>query len=324
MVWSGLLTLSDMIIVGPRRCNPNIHKAEALVQDICIRNNIKAKTYDNYTTMSPFVFSRTSTKRLLAIDLLINFAFYVDDDINDDRFAQQDDYHRRILKQCVEIFMTGKMPQEEHKFFPVALEMHHMFIHQTTPTYFARLAKALGRYLKATTSGIDIILDINGKVDLQKYIYFREHLSGMLMTVDLTEFAFGIEVPEEVRLHPHLYQMYRNTSQIGCLSNDIFSYHKEVNGEGTRANLVKIYMDNENLSFEEGLHRAVTHVNSLISSFLDLEATLPTWEDDNLNQLASLYVLGMRDIITAAWHWQATTNRYRDPESPIQELRQVL
>lgn len=324
MVQSGLLTLSDMMVIGPRRCNPNIYKAEALVRDICVRNHIKAKTYDNYTTMSPFVFPRTTTERLLAIDLLINFAFYVDDDINDDRFDNQDDYHRRILRRSVEIFMTGQMPQDTHKFYPVALELHRMFINQTTPSYFARLAKALGKYLKATTSGIDIILDINGKVDLQKYIYFREHLSGMLMTVDLTEFAFGIDVPEEVRLHPDIYKMYRMTSQIGCLSNDIFSFHKEVNGEGSRANLVKIYIDNEDLTFDEGLHRAVGHVNTLISTFLDLEANLPTWEDDRLNQLASLYTTGMRDIITASWHWQASTNRYRDPESPIRELREFL
>jgi hypothetical protein len=206
----------------------------------------------------------------------------------------------------------------------VGQELHRLFFAEAEPIYLNRFISAAAKYLNTTTFALSDIVNESGRLTPERYIHYREYTSGMKMTVDLVEFAWGIDLPESIRKHPVIARMYSITSQVGCLMNDVFSYHKEVNEIGTKYNLIAVYMDEYNLDFDEGAHQAISYLNRIITEFAELETMVPQWEDQTLNAQVAHYTSGMRDIINATWHWQWTTNRYRSPESPFSELKHLL
>jgi hypothetical protein len=104
--------------------------------------------------------------------------------------------------------------------------------------------------------------------------------------------------------------------------NDIFSYHKDVVLEGSEFNLVKIFMDVEEQS-ERAVIESVELVNGYAREFIELRKAMPSRGDATDNVVAQ-YVDGLAEMMSGNVYWHATTPRYRSPDSPFAELRQVL
>ena len=102
-----------------------------------------------------------------------------------------------------------------------------------------------------------------------------------------------------------------------------FSFHKEVVRERDCFNLINMIMEHKSLGFENALHEAVKIVNTSTRRFVDLERQ---WLQQNhaTDAVVREYIEGLKDIMAAAWHWQISTNRYRSPDSPFPELRELL
>lgn len=102
-------------------------------------------------------------------------------------------------------------------------------------------------------------------------------------------------------------------NQIVVVSNDIFSYEKEVLREGNPNNL---------------LHAVMVHERrDLLSAYLRVVALVEEWtaELQTLMARASAdlrrYISGNYVWIAASYHWHFATGRYASPTSPFAELR---
>jgi hypothetical protein len=215
------------------------------------------------------------------------------------------------------------MPDDKHLLYPVFHELHHRFHNLSEEAWLNRFADAMMEHLKASMDTREAIV-LGETTDVAQYMHVREFDSGMRPTIHLVEFVKNSFLPDEVMNHPYLQTMTLRCARIGSLTNDIFSYEKEVIQLNSDYNLIRVFMESEYLTFDEAVHESIMLLNGIIDDFLGDSANIPEWEDESIQAKVSEYVSGLRDIIIATWHWQYSTNRYRSSTSPFEELRTML
>jgi hypothetical protein len=164
--------------------------------------------------------------------------------------------------------------------------------------------------------------------DLQSFFEIRERDTGGLHTCQLIELTKDAFLPPEARAHEAVRRLTWLAIRMASYVNDIFSYHKDVIIEGSDFNLVKIYMDLEGLSFEGAVTASVDLVNAYAHEFQTLWAALPEWSaaagwGRGVEDIVQQYVTGLAEMMSGNVYWHGSTNRYRSPESPFAELREI-
>ncbi len=282
---------------------------------------------DEYNTVTVYVFPHTSVERLVTINLWLNLVIFIDDlyDRNINHiYSNETEKYQNILENTISIICDGYEPGTEHLFYPVAYELHRRFHEFAMPESIERFRVGTIKHLKSVTSGINDILDDNGVVSVAKYMQLREADSGIEIMISMIEVALDILIPDEVLYHPQIQSLIQLVTRFFGFSNDLFSYEKEVLRLGSRFNLIPVLMEAEQLSFAEAVHEAIVLVNKEAVEFFEIESNLPVWQEPHFNEAARLYVSSLKDQIIATYHWQYSTNRYRSPNSPFPELRQML
>ncbi len=329
-----LRSLSDLEVIGPVQIHPQAEEAERRIEQYCHQLGIHLPHFDEYTTMSSYLFPHASLERLVVIDVLTNLLYYIDDIYSmnrgeDERGDAPDSATMlRIFTNCLAILDNGTLKDGEavdmtEPLYRTMKALHDDMRRLAPDVWRKRLVASLEDHFRHSLLPVDAIMT-NGFLNLEKYVYVREHDSGMHPTIDLLELGLDIFIPDEIRRHPVLDTLRVCTMRIGGLMNDIFSYHKEVVKLRSHFNLIVVFMQSENLDFDEAVDRAVEFVNGFTRTFLEYEQKLPDFGDAKLNHDVRLYVQGLRDQIIATYHWQMSTNRYRSADSPFPELRHML
>jgi hypothetical protein len=329
-----LRSLSDLKVIGPAQVHPQADEAERKIEAYCQYLGIKLPHFHEYTTMSSYLFPHAGTERLVVIDVLTNLLYYIDDIYSMNRGDEERNdaldspAMMTIFRNCLDILRRGTLqngmrPDFNEPLYRTMKALHDDMLRLSSQAWLERLVNDLEDHFRYSLLPVDAIMT-NGRLDINKYINVREHDSGMHPTIDLLELGFGIFIPDEVRRDPVIDTLRTSTIRIGGLMNDIFSYHKEVVKLGSYFNLISVYMLGEGMDFEEAVDQAVDLVNGFTETFLEYEHTLPDFSNEELNRDVQLYVLGLRDQIIATYHWQMSTNRYRSPDSPFPELRELL
>lgn len=104
-------------------------------------------------------------------------------------------------------------------------------------------------------------------------------------------------------------------NQIVVVSNDIFSYEKEVMHNGNPNNLLHAVSIHEHRDLRGSYLRLVALVESWTTELLAIEATA----EPELRR----YIRGHYTWIAASYHWHFFTGRYCSPTSPFRELRRT-
>ncbi len=320
------LSLSDLCVLGPKQVNPEAETAELLIESHCEKLGIRLPHFQEYTTMSSFLYPRASVERLVAIDILTNLLYYTDDLFSSNRAdteAADDVAMWKVFQNSILILRYGMMPKESLPLYATCMKLRELMLRLSSEAWLYRLATSLENHFKSTTLAIQAIMQ-DGVPSVDRYIAIREHDSGMHPTIDLLELGYGIFVPDDVLHHPTLQILRECTIRLGGLMNDLFSYHKEVILQGQRFNLVNVLMESKGWDFATAVHKVVWLLNGYSETFLNYERCLPAFATDEMNCIVRLYVQGLKDQIIATYHWQMCTNRYRSPDSPFVELRELL
>lgn len=320
------LTLSDYRIIAPAQLHPKAELVEQIVTRLCQQLGIYLKQYQHYTTMTAYLYPHTDIERLVAIQLLMNTLWYLDDHYDRDTVqenTQEKKARARVYVDCVEILRSGQMPQTHHLLYPVFLELHRRIGKLSGPAWLNRLADSMIEHMQASIGNREAFV-LGDNVDVAQYMHIRELDSGMRPTIYMIEFARNIFLPDEVMQHPYVQVMTLRCARIGSLTNDIFSYEKEVLRLGSHYNLLRVFMEGEGMNFQEAVHESILLINGIIDDFVQEAEQIPDWPDRNIRPMVREYILGLRDLVIASWHWQYSTNRYRSPNSPFPELRRLL
>jgi hypothetical protein len=316
------LKLSDVLIVGRQNLHPQRHYVAQEVEQLCARYGVRSVNYDNYSTMAFYLFPHTDSDHLIAVDLLMNVLYFIDDEVNIENMQREDISARELFMNCLRIFRTGNMPEQFHAFYPVWLELHRRFSAQTDQATIDRIVYSLAEYLKVSTCSEDALY-VNGKLSLERFIELRLQLSGMYTVLDTMEFALNLHIPGEVLENAPLKQARDNCAFYGAMLNDIFSFHKEQKA-GNKFNMVSILMEYYGISVDEAVHEIVDMLNQKAQEFEMLQTQYLDFGDADLNADVRAYLHGLQDVFAASWYWQISTNRYRSPDSVIPELQTML
>ncbi len=156
------------------------------------------------------------------------------------------------------------------------------------------------------------------------YIEMRRDTFGSDLTMSFARIRFSGKLPAELLETRPMQALEHSAMDYACFTNDIFSFHKEVQFEGEVHNMVLVVRNFLRISNEQ----AVLVVNDLMTKRLEqfeyLVATeLPFVADQfelDEEQRASLdeWVLMMADWMSGILVWHRMTARYR--EAALKEL----
>ncbi|MFC5799328.1 terpene synthase family protein [Streptomyces formicae] len=320
----GVVSIYDLIVPGGKQINPHAEAAEAVAHQEGAALGIDLPHSHEYATMSAYLFPHAATDRLMAIILLNNILFYVDDMFSSLRYSPTDRRNEalRTYRQCIRVFRGDNTPRAGDRLGAAFLRLRTVMLQMAPEAAMKRLPDSLERHLAATLTPRSSIAT-GRRMDMNHYIQVRKHDCGMGVVINLIEFSEGMSLDDTVWANPLVARCRDELILLGGLMNDIFSYDKEVR-EGQPFNLVCVLMEHAGCDENAALRRAISMVNEVSVKFLahlkhpalvELVKTEPDLRH---------YLCGLHDQASASFHWQMDTNRYRSPQSPFPELRALL
>jgi hypothetical protein len=323
------LLISDSTLL-PVCVNPHAKIAEADVQMWATSYDIALPRMDLVVSMTSFLYPQADLARLIIIGKLMYLLFYVDDVYGDLPTSQGlqavNPEVVALIETCCFTFTTDHKPNQSHKLVEAFWDVRREMENYAPPSWMKYFSQRLADHLLCSANPALFGWDVSAQ-SLQSYVYVRELISGMYPTIDFIEFANGLFLPQAIRQQPLIGRLQLNCARIACLTNDLFSYHKEVIEQGLVMNLLQVIQTLSGCDFEETFAQAIAFINHTSRQFFDdiNLARENNWSHPNNGIDAHLvldaYLTGLQYELSATWHWQMNTNRYRSPFSPFEELR---
>lgn len=160
---------------------------------------------------------------------------------------------------------------------------------------------------------------------VEEYINMRADISGMPHTVSLIEYAMSVfldwDLLAKIGIAEEVRKVNELVSYIGALTNDLFSFEKEVIDNGSDSNLIFIVLvNNFRMRLDEAIGVAGHIIRNLLNDYINSIAII----NDRLNHSTisviskneiSKYLSGLKSVLQACWMWQTFTLRYKRPSS---------
>ncbi|MBK9260788.1 MAG: hypothetical protein IPM54_13335 [Polyangiaceae bacterium] len=149
--------------------------------------------------------------------------------------------------------------------------------------------------------------------DPETFLAQRIHEGAYNTVLPFIELAVGSATEDDVVTSAEARRAALLSNLIVVVSNDIFSYEKEVQQEGNPNNLLHAVMTHEHRSLRGGYLRAVALVEEWTGELLAIDA--------RAEGALRRYIRGSYTWIVASYHWHFLTGRYASKTSPFTELR---
>lgn len=191
----------------------------------------------------------------------------------------------------------------------------------SNPEWFDLFAQSVLDFYLANLESFraDLEGDPRGITDVDSFTRMRNQTTGGQINNLAIEFLNNQFLPTEVRERPAVKKLSLAHWTWASYVNDIFSFSKEQD-EAHSQNLIKVIMKSEGLSLPQAAWRAVNLINSLAGEILELEAQLLAGEVD---PALRRYLGGTKECMTGTLFWHSMVKRYRHPQAPFAELRDV-
>ncbi|KAK7690901.1 hypothetical protein QCA50_006003 [Cerrena zonata] len=207
------------------------------------------------------------------------------------------------IKQCLR---NPIVQQDDPPFYRLTKSLFGRFFQTAGPRCAKRFIQTMDQYLdgvvyEVTSRECDIL-------DSQHYTTLRRKTSGLYPSFVLTEFAAGLDLPDEVTDNPAIRSMEDAANDWVSWTNDIFSYRKEEVVGGTH-NLVAVIMNELDLDLQSAMDRAGQMCFSCITRFEADRRILPSWGSE-IDQQVETYIQGLQSWIVGSLHWSFACQRY--------------
>ena len=159
------------------------------------------------------------------------------------------------------------------------------------------------------------------------YIEMRRKTFGADMTASLSQIGLGDDLPAEMYGSRPMVNLVNSACDYACLTNDLFSYRKEIEFEGEIHNCALVIQK----FFNCGAQRALDMVNDLMAARMRqfqriVTLELPALSDDfklNVDQRKRLqqYVTSFQDWMAGILRWHEMCHRYPGFEDPAPQSK---
>jgi hypothetical protein len=318
---SNQLTISTLEITYHEAIK-DILKATSRLTD---KLNIQLEqVYSAHTSMTAFLYPHSGKYRLVIANVLYDFLYYIDDLFGEDIEVLEDE-KRPSLTEMMQIWKTGVINTDSIEYnsseqikniYTALLWIRTKLVQSSDPVFFKKLSKLLFEHLKEQ-------LEPKDYDTVEEYLMLRRRFGGMYPVVFLVEYCNNRYLaPDTLAQLPSLQNAIDACADIGGLSNDIFSYPKESH---SKFNLINSYLVvHPEMTLQEAVQNSINVVNDYHFEFdqaieqLQIEVkSLPKKEQITVLQFAD----GLKDILSASYHWQFVTQRFRHDNHILEDLK---
>lgn len=312
--------------------------SKAIIQSarqFCIDHGIWLDNAQHYITCQLFLYPTASYERMLVMTKNNAIDYYLNDTYGRDLFKSLSEEQQRAAAAVIERMshldenmdlIADAQPVERANAKMLAE------IRDSSPkAWFSEFLRLYNYHLEVThrncnTSALGYVPAI------AQYVDMRYHTSGMPHIVLLLEYAEANFLDwgwlNDTGLTPSLQRIHWLIAAFGCLSNDLFSFEKEVIDNGADANLLAAIALNEpSWQLTEVIYHAATMVKDILREYFDLLsgirkqvkdlcAAFPA-ESSGMTQ----HLDCIERCVQASWMWQVHTQRYKRVNSIWEETQ---
>lgn len=282
------------------------------------------QVYSAHTSMTAFLYPNSGKYRLVIANVLYDFLYYIDDIFGEDIEVVEDE-KRPSMAEMMQIWKTGKINEDAVEYtsspkvkniYNALLWIRTKLVQSSEPAFFKKLSKLLFEHLKEQLEPKDFNT-------VEEYIMLRRRFGGMYPVVFLVEYCNNRYLAADTLAQlPSLQKAIDACADIGGLSNDVFSYPKESH---SKFNLINSYLVvDPKMTLKEAVQNSINVVNDCHFEFdqaikqLQVEIkTLSKEEQVTVLQFAD----GLEDIVSASYHWQFVTERFRHDNHILEDLK---
>ncbi|CAL1699466.1 unnamed protein product [Somion occarium] len=293
----------------PLRCNPCEAQASLECKEWLFRggkmSEKKKSAFHGLKAglLTSWCYPKASYNELRVCCDFMNWLFHLDN-ISDD----MNDYG--TSRTAVDIMNALYHP---HTYSPVSPEGRmtqdywRRLIPTATPGTQQRFMETMDFFFQAVTQ--QAVDRANGVVpDLDSYIALRRDTSGCKPCWALIEYAYNLDIPDEVMEHPVIVSLGEAANDLVTWSNDIFSYNVE-QSKGDTHNMIVVMMKQEGLDLQGAVEFVGNLCKQSIDRFVEDRGNLPSWSPE-IDRQVETYVEGLADWIVGSLHWSFESERY--------------
>ncbi|MFK7799638.1 MAG: terpene synthase family protein [Aureispira sp.] len=320
--YSNQFTISNL----PVECHPKIDAILSATGRLSEALNIKLEkdSYAAHTNMTAYLYPKSEIYRIVLVNVFYDLLYYIDDifgeDIQDFHIAEQPN-----LQEVMSIWFTGNINADYYKSIKspriksicTAVQWTRTKISQTCePEFFQMLSNALFEHLKEQ-------LQPEPYKDLASYITLRRKFSGMYVVIHLIEYCYRCYLTKDIlEKAPSIQVVIDKCADISGLGNDVISYPKE---KHSKLNLINVLLDLKVVqTFNEAIQTSIDLVNELHlevdEAIAKTKVEIQVLSNEDRTKVLQ-FIEGINSILSASYHWQLVTQRYRHENHILADLR---
>ncbi|KAL2844068.1 terpenoid synthase [Aspergillus pseudoustus] len=138
---------------------------------------------------------------------------------------------------------------------------------------------------------------------VEAYWRRRDYAAGVYPTIATIPFALGVDVRSEDATNPRMRQLWKHTSYLVHITNDILSLRKELK-DGQIENIVPVLMLNKGIGINDAIQHGYKFAEEHARGIERSAAALLSEFDDGRNDVAKAFARGCMDIAAGLIHWR--------------------
>lgn len=311
-------------------------------RDFTQRHGIWTDTFENYVTMTGWIFPRVSDfDRLNVVNEYNALLFFIDDTVSVNFEGQVDEARKAKLHEDTQDLLAmmadadATVPEGNGLASSTLALLAEMKRLGVEPRWLGNFIRASISHISEASGGAEAKQASGelGVITLQDYVWeSRVADSGMRPEIAIMEFAANeyIDYDDLATNRPELLEQLGYARSLACavgaLANDIFSFHKEVIVAGSDYNAIPVIMRERGLDLMSALGYAADYVNGLLTEYQLITSNMReslTRTAGTSNHALATHLDYLDDIIKATLMWQLQgTDRYQGQRTLLAETDQ--
>ncbi|RAH78356.1 terpenoid synthase [Aspergillus japonicus CBS 114.51] len=163
-------------------------------------------------------------------------------------------------------------------------------------------------YYVESVDTLDTVYSRNHVPSPKQYLSRRERTAGVYPVIATIPFIYGIDVSQQ-QLDSELMQLlWKHTSHLVHMINDMFSLRKEI-ADGQIENLIPVLMLNNDVDCDTAMKWAIKLVEEAAQSFHNIKRHFQNSHTDT-HEITTAFLEVCKNVIMGLTHWSYTGQRH--------------
>lgn len=308
--------------------HPDSEELKRRIQQFGEANGCWLPSAKHHISCALYLYPGADTYRMFCMMQNLTLGFYLNDVMGRDTFqylpVDQQVSAREMVVRMSRLDPALRVGEDAAALEVVNAEILQAFKDHSPGDWFSKFLEVYSYHIGITHTDGNVVSQ--GRIPgVTEYMDYRCHLGGVHHILMWIEFSDGQFLDWEklngYRLAQPLKRLHWVTAAFAGLSNDLFSFEKEIIDNGSDSNLVMIIALNEGGGLKDAILHAAGIVRALLMELLALldRLAVETGElmavDRPLAVQLRQHREGIVRCVQAIWLWHCYSGRYQRPES---------